>query len=265
MLALITGASSGIGLHYATELAKQGHDVLLVSNQEKELEVVSTDLSQRFGVKTIPLFRNLATPTAAEELHNYCTEQGLVVDILINNAGIFFFDEFVKVELKRIDLMLSLHVVTVTKLCRLFGADMKDRQRGYILNMSSMSAWMSMPGINVYNATKAYIVNLSRSLWYELKPYNVTVTAICPGAIDTALYGLKDNLRKLAVAIHVSMPPEKLVKKALKAMFKGKKQVVPGTINHLFIPLIKHLPDWLVFLVMKRLSPFKQEISTNKP
>ena len=260
MLALITGASSGIGLHYATELAKTHHsNLLLVSNQEQELELVAADLSERFGVKTIPLFRNLATPTAAEDLHNYCIENNLVVDILINNAGIFFFDELAKVDLKRIDLMLSLHVVTVTKLCRLFGADMKERRHGFILNMSSMSAWMSMPGINVYNATKSYILNFSRSLWYELKPYNVIVTAICPGAIDTGLYGLSPNLRKLAVAIQVSMPPEKLVKKALKALFKGKKQAVPGAINHLFIPIIKHLPDWLVFVIMKKLKPFRKE------
>lgn len=260
MLALITGASSGIGLNYATELAKTHHaDLLLVSNQEQELELVAADLSERFGVKTIPLFRNLATPTAAEDLHSYCIENNLVVDVLINNAGIFFFDELAKVDIKRIDLMLSLHVVTVTKMCRLFGADMKERRHGFILNMSSMSAWMSMPGINVYNATKSYILNLSRSLWYELKPYNVIVTAICPGAIDTGLYGLRPNLRKLAVAIHVSMPPEKLVKKALKALFKGKKQAVPGAINHLFIPVIKHLPDWLVFVIMKKLKPFRKE------
>ena len=143
-------------------------------------------------------------------------------------------------------------------MCRLFGMDMRARGKGYILNMSSMSAWMTMPGIQCYNASKAYILNFSRSMWYEMKPHGVIVTAICPGAVDTGLYGLADNLRKLAVALHVSIPPKKLVQKALKKMFKGKKQYMPGTINHLFVPIMKHLPDWFVFFAMKKISCFQK-------
>lgn len=132
------------------------------------------------------------------------------------------------------------------------------RQRGYILNMSSMSAWMAMPGIQTYNATKVFILNFSKSLWYEFKLKNVSVTAVCPGAVDTGLYGLSDYWRRIAVAIGVSLPPEKLVKKALKAMFKRKKKTMPGAINHLFVPMIKHLPDWLVMAIIKRISKFKK-------
>jgi short-subunit dehydrogenase len=167
---------------YATELARQGNDLVIVSNQEKELQETSDKLTVDFGVTVTPLYRNLATPQAAEELHQYCIDHQLEIDILINNAGVFFFNELTNTDIRRVELMLSLHVVTVTKLCRLFGEDMKQRRHGHILNMSSMSAWMAMPGIQTYNATKAYILNFSRSLWYELKPYGVTVTAICPGA-----------------------------------------------------------------------------------
>ena len=231
MLALVTGASSGIGLQYATELAKKRHDLILVSNQEKEIAEVATTLSKQYGIKAIGLYRNLAIDNAAEELHTYCKENNYEIDILINNAGVFFFNELVKTEMKRIEVMLQLHIVTVTKMCRLFGEDMKKRGRGYILNMSSMSAWMTMPGINVYNSSKAFILNFSRSLWYELKPHNVGVTAICPGAVDTGLYGLSDYWRKIAVGIGVSMRPEKLAQKALKKMFKMKRmmtwQIIP--------------------------------------
>ena len=139
-----------------------------------------------------------------------------------------------------------------------FGEDMKKKGSGYILNMSSMSAWMTMPGINVYNASKAFILNFSRSLWYELHPHNVGVTAICPGAVDTGLYGLSDYWRKIAVGLGISMRPEKLAQKALKKMYKKKKQYIPGWINHLFIPLIKHLPDWFIFLVIKKISCFQK-------
>ena len=154
--------------------------------------------------------------------------------------------------------MLDLHVRTLTKMCRIFGADMKKRGHGYILNMSSMSAWMALPGISTYNATKSYILNLSRSLWYELHPYGVSVTAVCPGAVDTGLYGLSPNLRKLAVAIKVSIPPSDLVRIALKKMFKGKKQIMPGAVNHIFLPLIKHLPDFVVFKAAAKISKFQK-------
>lgn len=256
-LALVTGASSGIGLMYARELAQTYHyNLLLVSNQEKELHEVAADISAQYGVQTTPLYRDLSLPNAAEELHDYCTEHHLEVEVLINNAGVFFFNSLVETSMRRIELMIMLHVTTVTKLCRLFGEDMCRRRKGYILNMSSMSAWMAMPGIQCYNATKAYILNFSKSLWYELKPYGVSVTVMTPGAVDTALFGLSDYWRRVAVKLHVSIPPEKLVRRALHKMFKGKKQDMPGFINHLCLPLLKHLPDWAVFAVIKRIAQF---------
>lgn len=259
MLSLVTGASSGIGLQYATQLARDYHsDLLLVSNQEQELNQVATDLAANYGVRTIAHFADLSLPDAAETLFAYCQDEHLQVDVLINNAGVFFFNPYCETSMRRIDLMLQLHVVTVAKLCRLFGEEMAARGNGYILNMSSMSAWMAMPGIQTYNATKAFIYNFSKSLWYELKPKGVHVTVMTPGAVDTALFGLSPKLRKVAVALTVSIPPEKLVRRALKKLFKGKKADMPGVINHLSTPLLKHTPDWLVFLVMKYIAKFQK-------
>ncbi|MBR4432637.1 MAG: SDR family NAD(P)-dependent oxidoreductase [Paludibacteraceae bacterium] len=273
MLALVTGASSGIGLQYATALARDYHcDLLLVSNQQKELDEVGQSLAAQYGVKTITRFADLSLPDAAETLHDWCNEQGYIIDILINNAGVFFFNPYCETSMKRIELMLQLHMITVAKMTRLFAADMIQRQltdeeartricghkrmRGYILNMSSMSAWMAMPGIQTYNATKAFIYNLSKSLWYELKPKNVGITVMAPGAVDTGLFGLAPNLRKLAVALTVSIPPEKLVKRALKKMFRNKKADTPGVINWLSTPLLKHTPDWVLFFAQKKLAQF---------
>lgn len=275
MLSLVTGASSGIGLQYATQLARDYHsDLLLVSNQEKELAEVAQNLKNEYGVNTIPHYTDLSKPEAADLLFAYCKENGLVVDVLINNAGVFFFNPYCETATKRIDLMLNLHMITVAKLCRLFGEEMINRQlteqeqqekihgckrqKGYILNMSSMSAWMAMPGIQTYNATKAFIYNFSKSLWYELKPKGVNITVMTPGAVDTALFGLAPNLRKLAVNLTVAIPPEKLVKRALRKMFKGKKADMPGVINHLATPLLKHTPDWLVFLAIKYVGRFQK-------
>lgn len=275
MLALVTGASSGIGLQYATQLARDYHtDLLLVSNQQEELNQVATDLAMQYGVKTIPLYADLSKQDAAEQLHQYCKDNNLVVDILINNAGVFFFNPYCETSMKRIDLMLNLHMITVAKLTRLFGEEMinrelteeekaqklcgKSRKKGYILNMSSMSAWMAMPGIQTYNATKAFIYNFSKSLWYEFRPKGVNITVMAPGAVDTALFGLAPNLRRLAVNLTVSIPPERLVKRALKKLFRGKKADTPGFLNWLATPLLKHTPDWLVFLAIKFVGKFQK-------
>lgn len=275
MLSLVTGASSGIGLQYATQLARDYHtDLLLVSNQEEELRKVAEDLAAQYKVSAIPHYADLSKEDAAEELYAYCHANGMVVDILINDAGVFFFNPYCETSMKRISLMLNLHMTTVAKMCRLFGEDMiarqltaeeqaqtiggKPRKKGYILNMSSMSAWMAMPGIQTYNATKAFIYNFSKSLWYELKPKGVNITVMTPGAVDTALFGLAPNLRKLAVNLTVSIPPEKLVKRALRSMFRGKKADMPGVINHLCTPLLKHTPDWMVFLAIKYVGRFQK-------
>lgn len=275
MLALVTGASSGIGLQYAIALARDYHtDLLLVSNQEKEQIEVARQLAETYGVKTIPLYADLSQQDAAEKLHQYCVDKKLQVDILVNNAGVFFFNPLTETSMKRFELMLNLHVLTVAKLTRLFAEDMvkreltdeekkeqvlgKPRNKGYILNMSSMSAWMAYPGIQTYNATKAFIYNFSKSLWYELYPQGVNITVMTPGAVDTALFGLAPNLRKLAVNLTVSIPPEKLVKRALKKMFKGRKADMPGVINHLSTPLLKHTPDWLVRLTYNWVSKFQK-------
>ena len=275
MLALVTGASSGIGLQYATQLARDYHtDLLLVSNQEKELGEVAQDLAAKYNVKTVAKYADLSKQDAAEQLFAWTQENNYVVDILINNAGVFFFNPYCETNMKRIELMLNLHVVTVAKLTRLFGEAMinreltdeekaqricrKPRRKGYILNMSSMSAWMAMPGIQTYNATKAFIYNFSKSIWYELKPKGVNITVMAPGAVDTALFGLAPNLRKLAVALTVSIPPEKLVKRALRKMFRGKKADTPGFINWLCTPLLKHTPDWLLFFAIKMVGKYQK-------
>lgn len=256
MIALVTGASSGIGLIYAHQLAEMGHDIIAVSNQEKELEDLRVAIEAKYSVHCYTIYKDLTSPTAAQELLDYTREHNLPVEILINNAGVFFFNYLIRTPLPRIELMLNLHVLNTTRMTRLFGEEMASRGHGYILNMSSSSCWMKMPGIQCYNATKAYINNFSRSMWHELHPLGVNVLSVTPGAVDTGLYGLSMPLRRLAVALRVSITPERLVKKALYALFHGRKRCMPGLLNYLYLPFVEHCPDWIIRFTMKKIDKF---------
>ncbi len=168
------------------------------------------------------------------------------VDILVNNAGMFFFEELTSGNEPKALTMMRLHMFTPSRLCILFGEEMKKRGYGYIINMSSMAAQLPCPGITVYSATKAYLKSFGKSLYFEMRPYGVGVTTVCPAAIATPLYKLKPSLLKLGVNIGLIGTPQWLVRKALKGMLKKKRVVKPGLMNLYLPPLIAVLPKGLV-------------------
>ena len=241
-VALVTGASSGMGLIYARQLAERGYDLLLVSNQSQELIQAAADISDEYGVSAIPHYQDLACRDAAEELFEYCRSEGLEVDVLVNNAGMFFFKELHSDDISRVETMMSLHMLTVTKLCLLFGEEMKKRRQGHILIVSSMAAKLPTPGITIYAATKAYLSSFGKSLYFEMRPYGVHVTTVCPAAIATPLYGLKPELMRLAVGAGVIKTPEWLVRRALRGLFRNRPTVRPGLMNVYLPPMIALLP-----------------------
>ena len=243
--ALITGGSSGMGLEYARQLAEIGCNLLLVSNQEEELEKAARELG-RDGIQVVPHYQNLATETAAEELLAFCQAENLQIDILINNAGMFFFEELTRENEAKALTMMRLHIFTPTRLCIQFGEEMKKRGYGYIINMSSMAAKLPCPGITIYSATKAYLKSFGKSLYFEMRPYGVGVTTVCPAAIATPLYRLKPSLLQFGVKIGVIGTPQWLVRRALKGMMRKKRVVKPGFMNIYLPPLIALLPHKLV-------------------
>jgi len=244
-MALITGGSSGMGLEYARQLAEMGCNLLLVSNQREELEKVAKDLKTD-EIQVIPHYQDLATETAAEELFAFCQAENLQIDILINNAGMFFFEELTPGNEAKALTMMRLHIFTPTRLCVLFGESMKQRGYGYLINMSSMAAKLPCPGITIYSATKAYLKSFGKSLYFEMIPYGVGVTTVCPAAIATPLYKLKPSLLNFGVKIGVIGTPQWLVRKALKGMMCKKRVVRPGFMNLYLPPLIALLPHGLV-------------------
>ena len=252
--ALITGGSSGMGLEYARQLAEIGCNLLLVSNQEEELQKAAGELQQGRSLQVIPHYQNLATETAAEELLAYCQAEGLQIDILINNAGMFFFEELTSENEAKALTMMRLHTITPTKLCVVFGEEMKKRGYGYIINMSSMAAQLPCPGITIYSATKAYLKSFGKSLYFEMRPYGVGVTTVCPAAIATPLYRLKPSLLNFGVKIGLIGTPQWLVRKSLKGMMRKKRVVKPGLMNIYLPPLIALLPKKLVDRIWKKVK-----------
>ena len=253
--ALVTGASSGIGLRYARALARDYHyNIVLVSNQEKELEEAAKDIQEAYGVDTRTIYANLAEMNAAERVFTFCEQEKLSVEVLVNNAGILIFDAFDHASVGKIETLLMLHVVTLTKLCRLFGGQVK-----YILNMSSMSAWMAVPTIQVYNASKSYVYAFSKALWYEYRLKGVHVLTATPGSTDTGLLPFPPTFGKILKAFGITMSPEKLVNRVLKVLFTRprRKRCMPGAWNYIIVPVISHLPDWLIFSVMKKVPFFR--------
>ncbi len=257
-VALITGAAAGIGRAYALECASCGIGLVCVDINGEGLDVLKSEIKEKYDIDVHTIVMDMSQPESPQKCLDYCDANQIEIDLLINNAGIFIFDPFLDANMNRVELMMNLHIACVTRMCRVFGERMKQRRFGYILNMSSMSVWMMMPGISVYNASKAYIRGLSRSMYFELKPYNVGVTAICPAGVDTQLLPLPDGLRKFARSTGFLMNPAKLVRLALNATLKKKIQSIPGILNNLFAFFMMILPNWLIEFVAHRLPSFKR-------
>lgn len=236
--ALVTGASKGIGRCYALQLAALGYNVLMVASGEKELLATAEEVRTASpNVWVCTLIKDLATPTAAEELFAWTEAEGIKVDVLINNAGIFSFCDILNTPIERIQRMIYLHDITATLNCRLYAADMIKRGGGRILNMSSFSIWMPYPGLSLYSASKAYLKSFSVAFSKEVEAQGVTVTAICPAGIATDLYGLSPKLQRFGLRTGILMSPESCARRSLNAMFRGCRCKVPDWWFRLFIPI----------------------------
>lgn len=244
--ALVTGASSGMGLEFARQLAEKGYDLLLISNRAEELAAAAESIREAFPVRVESRCMDLAVHGVAKEVVAWCDGTGLAPDILINNAGMFFMEYLSEDSLSKVDAMMALHMETITDLCVLFGERMKAQGKGCILNMSSMTAEIPAPGIAVYSASKAYLKSFGKGLSYELRPFGVTVTTVCPAAIDTGLYPLSEQMRAALRRVGLLQSPRSLVSRALRSMFRGRRVLSPGLMNWLLPPLVAILPGRLI-------------------
>jgi len=246
--ALVTGASSGIGLAISAELARRGYPLVLVSNEEARLAEVALELEAGFRVRAIALYMDLAQSDSAQKVFDYCEANALKIEILVNNAGIFFFKDVTETPCELAQTVINLHVLTPTLLSKLMARQMiRENRKGHILNLASISSRMMMPGIALYSSTKSYLRCFSRAMRNETFGRGVSITTVCPGAVATNLYALPSRYMTLGKRLGVIMSPERLARLAVKKMFRRKAEFIPGGfVNRLFIFLVMALPEVLI-------------------
>lgn len=250
--ALVTGASSGCGYEYARILAQKGYNLLIVSNEDAIHEKANI-LRVDFPVKVISLVRNLGVQDAAKDLHNYCTDNDIEIEVLINNAGVYHDRDFMDDSEAFNMLIMNLHMITPAMLIYYFGQDMARRGKGYVLNMCSVTADIAVQRLGSYGSTKAFLRNFSRSLYVEMKDKGVIITDMTPGAINTGLYNIKPWATKVGLLLGYIVQPNYLARRGVNAMFRGRAKVsVPFVWNYLLIWLVVlFVPTCLLRLIRK--------------
>ncbi len=270
--ALVTGAASGMGRVYAEKLAAKGYNLVIVDINAKGLEetaaMVRAEIASAEGIsdelknsfKVLPVVQDLSVMEAADLIWEKTEAEGCVVEVLVNNAGVMYCQGIAETSERMLKLIMMVHMNTPLLLCRKYIGGMKERGCGYILNISSLAAWMSWPGIGMYGNTKRFVRDYSRELRIECQKTGVSITNAYFGAVDTPLIPLKDSLRKLARGLMVMITPEKAVERALRATFKRRRGTMPGFLNKLFWPFIVILPDCLLGLAYRIANPYLMKV-----
>ena len=256
--ALVTGAASGMGRIYCQELALRGYNIILVDINAAGLAQTETVVREpvaasdkvpaeaKDSLRLLSIVQDLSAPDAADRIYETTEAEGCQVEVLVNNAGVMYCQAIDRTSERMLKLIMMVHMNTPLLLCRKYVGAMKERGCGYILNISSLAAWMSWPGIGMYGSTKRFVRDYSRELRIECQRTGVSVTNAYFGAVDTPLIPIKPSLKKLARALTVMISPERAVRRALRATFWRCRGTMPGLLNKVFFPFIVILPDFLL-------------------
>lgn len=253
-IALVTGASSGLGLELATLLARDRHDLVLVARSRERLEEIGKGLREEFGATATVVARDLADPEAPREIVQELESRGLAIDVLVNNAGLGVYGFFAKTSLAKELGMIQVNLVAVTELAKRLLPPMLQRRRGRILNVASTAAFQPGPLMAVYYATKAYVLSFSEALANETAGTGVTVTALCPGPTLTEFQkqaGLEET-RLFRSPLVLDAATVALA--GYRGMMRGKRVVIPGVGNKLLVRAVRFSPRRLVTAVARQIQ-----------
>lgn len=252
--ALVTGASSGLGVDFARELAARGCRLVIVARREDLLKQVQQELRERHGVEVVTVGLDLSQPGSPKALHDLLRLQKLEVDILVNNAGFGLFGKDLELPTKRVGEMLQLDIVALTQLTQLFAKDMVKRGNGYILQIASTGAFQPSPGYAAYGAAKSYVLNYSYALNHELRGSGVSCTVVSPGVTATEFLkvsGQKQNWFHRATM----MGSAEVAAAGVRAMLARRHGIVTGWFNALSAFFTRLTPRpvlaWLAWRLMR--------------
>jgi uncharacterized protein len=242
-VALITGASSGIGKQLAWIHAERGNDLIIVARREQELQTLAQEIAAKHGTAVRVIAKDLALASAPQEIFDEVAAAGLQVDYLINNAGFGLLGKFVERDLQASLAMVHVNITALTALTHLFLPAMVARDRGWILNVASVAGLMpGGPLQSVYFASKAYVVSFSSGLAEELHDSKVTVTTLCPGPTETE-FAQAAQMNGSAVFAN-AFSARSVAEDGYEAMTKGELLRVSGVPfgQKLMIPIMPLLP-----------------------
>ena len=251
-LAIVTGASAGIGRELAKVLAREGHDLVLVARREAELQTLADELKQRHGTDSIVAAVDLAAPDAADRV--VAAVGNRPVDVLVNNAGFGGVGAFVERDRETDQRMLAVNVVALTDLTKVFLPRMVARGRGRVLQVASTAAFVPGPFMAVYYASKAYVLSLSQALAEELSGTGVTVTCLCPGVTESEFHAVAGTQDRPLTRTPMTMSSEAVAEAGYAAMIRGKRVEIPGAVNKL-AQGARFAPTALVTKVVRRMHP----------
>lgn len=242
---LITGASKGMGLEMARECCSLGRNVLLIALQHEGLDIVANELSQKFGVLVDYFEVDLTEKKSAKKIHSWVIEKKYKVNFLINNAGMGGVGAFEEYSIEYINHMLDLNIIATTNLTHYFIPELKKNAPSHLLNNASMMANFPCPYKSIYAASKVYVKNFTSALRVELKPYNISVSVLQPGATPTNQIVI-NQIKKGGFFARISVTNVELVaKKAIRKTLRGKSIIVPGWKNRISIKALKVLPPFV--------------------
>lgn len=251
-LALVTGASSGIGKVYAEALAARGCHVVLTARSGDKLEDLASGIKRRYGVRAYAAACDLSKANAARQLAEHISELGLTVDILINNAGFGTYGRFEEIDPEREQDEITLNTASLVDLTHRFLPGMLKRGDGVVVNVASMASFMPCAYSAVYGATKAFVLSFSEALWAETRGRGVRVLALCPGATDTGFFDAVGG-KEMAAGRKLSTP-EKVVQAGFRGIDRGRSYMIEGRTNYYMAQMLRLLSRRRVAALMERIS-----------
>lgn len=250
--ALITGASSGIGLAFAHTFAQKGNNVILVARSGEKLKALAQELTNRYSINAEVIVKDLVKPESASEILSEVKSKGWYVKYLVNNAGLGVGGKFLEANLEDNVNLVNLNILNLIKLTNLFGKEMLAGKGGKILNVASIAAFFPGPYLSTYYASKAFVLSFTEALAAEYYNTNVTFTALCPGLTESN-FGESAGVEKSSFWTQKKMSAEEVSEIGYNALMQGRTIIIPGLANKIFVSLAKRIPRAWLAAFIKRL------------